>query len=241
MVGVAVGVVVVVVVAVVVNYMIFPTPPNPSILLPEQSGLWVCPPHKGQGFHIFVGEWAEFFWYTLDADEKPVWYSGGGVGNTFDIIKTDGDRNEIDAGTVSLNLEDGTLYMHTYDHGRVTLPIERQEIAFSMDERNGPWIDDNHDEAGFTMQFFNFMGERVTAPWFTYRDGRQWWYICTGEWYPAGKRYDLKIAEARGKCMTPGDAEENGVGRAKLRATDEGFEFNYTLRGEAGVRNLRRL
>jgi len=201
---------------------------------PTVTGLYENINMDKQGFDLLVSSHGTYFyWYTFDKDGLPIYYIGGGGGNSFRLWVTDGNRDEHEIGECTFT---PTMVMaYTQEMGRVTIPVT--PIVLTSHSHDDAWVDDRngadgkplYPAEGFTIHFWNNL---CSALWFTYKNGRPWWYVCPGVRQPTNSDvYDLSIIEIENGRFMYGGGDENEVGTARLEIVDDD---SITIAGALG-------
>ena len=184
-------------------------PTRPNTLTPADTGLYINPVMDKQGFDVFVQpNQTLFYQYTFDKDGLPIYYIGGGPDNSFKLYQTDGNKDESHVGEVTLTPTMVAAY--TEEMGRVTVPIEPL-FPLTTHSHDDAWVDEDYPAEGFTIHFWNNL---CSCLWFTYKNGRPWWYVCPG--IENGSGYDLSIIEIENARFMYGGGTEKKVGTATL-------------------------
>lgn len=155
-------------------------PAPTSALLPEHSGAWVHPDHKGQGFLVAVKNGRVMcYWFRFDEQGNHVHqhFAAPADNPTGDLWQTrggglrDGDSTDVfKAGVASLQpYGDGLLFTYHNELGRSAIelePLMRGEVS--------AWVSDVPNQGFVELLTPTFR----SLWWFTNRpDGQRWMQI----------------------------------------------------------------
>ena len=186
-------------------------PRDPARVLRPNAGLWWDPASDGRGFDLQVfGERLSVFWYTYEADGRPVWYLAAGAldGTRFNAPLNrfrragDGSVSARAVGTISLDFaserEAAVRWSVDGETGEESLSWIVLTPRLARPDPTGIW--GRADAPGWGLSLASQGGVTVTVAYVYDAEGEPRWAISAPTEGSPPYRFDLFASFAPGLC-----------------------------------------